>query len=281
MAFEPVYRGVIGALVATFTAQRWTVRTTGGQHVPRTDGAIVATNHVGYLDFVVSGYSVRDVTPNKRLVRYAAKKETFDHPVSGPLMRAMQHIPVDRAGEATRTIELAVEKLRAGELVGMFPESTISRSFVPLPGKTGTVRMAQQAGVPIVPAAIWGSQRLYTKGRSPRDLATTRKVLITVDWSEPMWFAPDEDPQAGTERLMERIEGLVDTAARRYPQQPAHDEDPWWVPAHLGGTAPTPEQARARAEAEAAERRARRATEERARRAAESGGGDQQGPGPA
>jgi len=279
VAFEPVYRGVIGALVATFTAQRWTVRTTGGDHVPRTGGAILATNHVGYLDFVVSGYSVRDVTPNKRLVRYAAKKETFDHPVSGPLMRAMKHIPVDRGGEATRTIDIAVEKLRSGELVGMFPESTISRSFVPLPGKTGTVRMAQEAGVPIVPGAIWGSQRLYTKGRSPKELATTRRVLITVDWSAPMWFDADEDPQVGTDRLMERLEGLADTAARDYPQEPARGEDPWWVPAHLGGTAPTPEQARARAEAEAVERRARRATEDRARRAADPGG--EQGPGAA
>ena len=278
MAFEPVYRGVIGALVATFTAQRWTVRTTGGEHVPRTGGAIVATNHVGYLDFVVSGYSVRDVTPDKRLVRYAAKKEVFDHPVSGPLMRAMKHIPVDRgAGAASSTIDVAVEKLRAGELVGMFPESTISRSFVPLPGRTGTVRMAQAAGVPIVPGAIWGSQRLYTKGRSPKELATTRRVLVTVDWSEPMWFDADEDPQVGTDRLMERLGSLVDTASRNYPDRPARGEDPWWVPAHLGGTAPTPEPARARAEAAAAERRAKRASEEDARRAAESGGAESGG----
>ncbi len=259
---EPVYRSVIGTVVWSFALQGWKVITTGGEHVPDSGGAILATNHIGYLDFMMSGHSVRSVTRSKRLVRYAAKKETFDHPLSGPLMRAMKHIPVDRGGAASATIDESVARLQSGELVGMFPEATISRSFVPLPGKTGTVRMAQKAGVPIVPAAIWGSQRIYTKGRKPE--LTKRNVVITVDWSEPMTFAPDEDPQAGTDRLMTRIEGLVDTAARRYPQQPKRGDD-WWVPAHLGGTAPTPEEAAAAAAAEAEARRARRAAEQAGR----------------
>lgn len=258
---EPVYRSVIGTLMTVFRAQRWDVRTTGTEHVPRTGGAIIATNHVGYLDFTFVGYGVRQA-PGKRLVRFAAKKETFDHPVSGPLMRAMRHIPVDRSGAAAATIDHAVGLLRDGELVGMFPESTISQSFVPLPGKKGTVRMAQQAGVPIVPGAVWGSQRLFTKGR-PRALGT-RNVVITVDFGAPLHPAADDDPGEVTDELMDRIRAMADAAARAYPQSPAPDEDPWWVPAHLGGTAPTPEQAQARARADADERR-------RARRARRSG----------
>ena len=100
---EPVYRSVIGTLLGIFRAQKWDIRVSGTEHVPRTGGAIIATNHVGYLDFTFVGYGVRQA-PGKRLVRFAAKKETFDHPVSGPLMRAMKHIPVDRAGAASATL---------------------------------------------------------------------------------------------------------------------------------------------------------------------------------
>ena len=255
---EPVYRTVIGTLLAVFRAQRWDVRVTGTEHVPSTGGAIIATNHVGYLDFTFVGYGVLQGA-GKRLTRFAAKKETFDHRVSGPLMRAMKHIPVDRGGAASATIDHAVGLLRAGELVGMFPESTISRSFVPRPGKSGTVRMAQEAGVPIVPGAVWGSQRLFTKGR-PRALGT-RDVVITVDFGPPLHPGPDDDPAEVTAELMRRIGEMADRAARDYPQSPAPGEDPWWVPAHLGGTAPTPEQAEAMARDEAERRRARRAGE--------------------
>ena len=256
---EPVYRSVIGTLLTVFRAQRWDVRVTGAEHVPAAGGAIIATNHVGYLDFTFVGYGVLKATGMRRLTRFAAKKETFDHTVSGPLMRAMKHIPVDRGGAAAATIDHAVGLLRAGELVGMFPESTISQSFVPLAGKSGTVRMAQEAGVPIVPGAVWGSQRLFTKAR-PRALRT-RNVVITVDFGEPLHPGSEDDPAAVTAELMERIGDLVDHAARTYPQSPAAGEDPWWVPAHLGGTAPTPEEAQARAKADAERRRARRAGE--------------------
>lgn len=257
---DPVYRPVVQIVMGAYALKGWKLEVTGGEHVPETGGAIIATNHIGYIDFTVSGYAVRRSTRSNRLVRYAAKKEVFDHPVSGPLMRGMRHIPVDRGGAADRTIAEAVGKLQAGELVGMFPEATISRSFVPLPGKTGTVRMAQEAGVPIVPGAIWGSQRIWTKGR-PREM--TSGVLLTVDFGEPI-DVTGEDPQAATDRLMDRIGDLVDTAQRRYPEEPAPGEA-WWLPAHLGGDAPTPEEAAAQAADEAAARRARRAAEEQDR----------------
>lgn len=251
---DPVYRPVVQFVTTAYRLKRWQLEVTGEEHVPESGGAIIATNHIGYLDFTVSGYAVKRATRRNRLVRYAAKKEVFDHPVSGPLMRGMKHIPVDRGGNVDRTMDTAVRYLQDGELVGMFPEATISRSFVPLPGKTGTVRMAQQAGVPIIPAAIWGSQRIWTNGR-PRNLSSG--VLLTVDFGAPFEVAPDADPTAATEDLMTRIGALVDTAQRRYPETPAEGEE-WWLPAHLGGTAPTPEEAAEQAAAEAAARRERR-----------------------
>ena len=256
---EPVYRSVIAACKTIFRARRWDVQVSGGEHVPDQGGAVIATNHIGYIDFIFVGYGVLQSTPDERLTRFAAKKEAFDHAVSGPLMRAMKHIPVDRQGDATRTIDHAVELLQQGELVGMFPEATVSQSFVPLPGKTGTVRMAQRAGVPIVPGAVWGSHRLFPKGR-PRDLR--RDVVVTVDFAEPLHPGPDDDPQEVTDRLMDSIGALVDHAQRTYPQSPGPGEDPWWLPRHLGGTAPTPEEARAAA----LERRERFRREREARR---------------
>ena len=252
---DPVYRPVVQLVTTAYRLKGWKLEVTGAEHVPERGGAIIATNHIGYLDFTVSGYAVKRATRRNRLVRYAAKKEVFDHAIAGPLMRGMKHIPVDRGGDVELTMETAVRYLQDGELVGMFPEATISRSFVPLPGKTGTVRMAQRAGVPIIPAAIWGSQRIWTKGR-PRDLSGG--VLLTVDFGPPFEVGADVDPVDATNDLMARIGDLVDTAQQRYPVTPG-DGDDWWVPAHLGGSAPTPEEAAAQAAEEAEARRRRRA----------------------
>ncbi|MBW3601332.1 MAG: 1-acyl-sn-glycerol-3-phosphate acyltransferase [Actinobacteria bacterium] len=221
-----------------FKAMGWRVHAEGTGHIPSAGPAVIATNHVGYLDFVFVGYGAH---PAGRLVRFLAKKEVFDHRVAGPLMRGMGHIPVDRRGRPTAAIQAAADALRAGEVIGMFPESTISPSFVPMAGKTGAARMAMAAGAPLVPGAVWGSQRLLTKGR-PRNLQ--RGVAITVRFGEPVSYEASEPPSVVTDRLMAAIGALVGAAAEEYPQRPSGPGDRWWLPAHLGGTAPTPEQVR-------------------------------------
>lgn len=249
---EPVYTPVIGTALALFGVMGWDIRVSGTEHIPTVGAGVVATNHIGYLDFTFAGYGVRK---RGRMLRFLAKKEIFDHPVAGPLMRGMKHIPVDRFGRGGDAYGAAVDALRRGELIGMFPEATISRSFVPMAGKNGAARMAMAAEVPLIPGALWGSQRLMTKGRKP-DLR--RRVVVTVDFGPPITYAPGDDPTEVTKRLMTAIGGLVDTAARRYPQQPRDDDDRWWIPAHLGGTAPTVEQVEQMAAQEARERRAQR-----------------------
>ena len=246
---ELVYRPVIGLALTVFKALAWDIRVTGEEHIPTSGPAVIATNHVGYLDFVFVGYAAR---PRGRLVRFLAKQEIFDHKVSGPLMRGMKHIPVDRFGKAKDSVDESVAVLRRGEIIGMFPESTINPSFVPAGGRSGAARMAMAAGAPLLPGAVWGSQRIMTKGR-PRNFQ--RKVAITVDIGPPVGYDPDEDPTEVTGRLMGEISGLVKRAADAYPQSPAGDSDRWWLPAHLGGTAPTAEAA---AEMLATERAARR-----------------------
>ncbi|MBW3659300.1 MAG: 1-acyl-sn-glycerol-3-phosphate acyltransferase [Actinobacteria bacterium] len=253
---EPVYTPVIGTCLAAFKVLNWDVRVTGEEHIPADGPGVVATNHVGYLDFIFAGFGVRE--QSKRRLRFLAKKEIWDNPVAGPMMRSMKHIPVDRGGRASQSLDAAIEALRSGELVGMFPESTISRSFMPLRGKTGAARMALATGAPLIPGAVWGTQRLWTKGR-PRDFR--RNVPITVSFGPSIDYAPDEDPQAVTDRLMAAIGELVARAQEEYPDTPATPDDGWWLPAHLGGTAPTPEAAAELAAQEAAARRERRQRE--------------------
>jgi 1-acyl-sn-glycerol-3-phosphate acyltransferase len=245
---ELVYPPVIGAVLSVYKLMGWPIDVQGAEHVPATGGGVLASNHIGYLDFTFIGYGARE---QERLVRFMAKQEVFDHRVSGPLMRGMKHVPVDRFGSPGEALRAAIDALQGGELIGMFPEGTISRSFVPARAKTGAARMAMEAGVPLVPCAVWGSQRILTKGR-PRNLQ--RGVAISVAYDAPIDYTSDDDPAEVTKRLMTAIEVLVDRLQRTYPQQPAGPDDRWWLPAHLGGTAPTV----AESEAMAAEERERR-----------------------
>jgi len=234
---ELVYPPVIAAVKTMFRVLDLRLTVEGGQHVPRTGGAVMASNHVSYLDFIFCGLGAQ---PSGRLVRFMAKQEVFANRYAGPLMRGMRHIPVNREAGAG-SYEAAVGALKRGEVVGVFPEATISRSFTVKQLKSGTARMAQEAGVPILPVAVWGTQRLWTKGR-PRQL-NRRHTPITILVGEPIH--PDDHPySAGLMReLKSRIEALVDRAQREYPDRPADPTDGWWQPAHLGGTAPTPEEA--------------------------------------
>ncbi|HEX2029748.1 MAG TPA: lysophospholipid acyltransferase family protein [Nitriliruptorales bacterium] len=254
---EPAYSIVIGAVVTTFRIMDWRVRVFGSENIPLQGPFVVASNHVGYLDFVVVGYAARE---RGRLVRFMAKQPIFDHAVAGPLMRAMKHIPVDRYGRAADALGESIERLRRGQGVGMFPEGTISPSFVPRAGKSGAARMAMAVDAPLIPAAVWGSQRLLTKWRQ-RNLQ--RGVVVDVHVGEPIGYGADDDPQEVTGWLMAAIGGLTKKAADIYPQEPAGPDDRWWLPAHLGGTAPTPEEAEERLSRQrAAERERRRADEQ-------------------
>lgn len=236
---EFVYPPVIAAAKLMFRVLDLRITVEGADHIPRSGGAVIACNHIGYLDFIFCGFGAQ---PSGRLVRFMAKKSVFDHRVSGPLMRGMHHIPVNReAGLAAYS--LALEALKEGEVIGVFPEATISRSFTIKEMKTGAARMAAAAGVPVVPMALWGTQRLWTKGR-PRTL-TRRHVPISIAIGEPLIPSGDDDGHAVTGELRQGMSALLDSVQRRYPDQPQGPDDAWWQPAHLGGTAPTPEQAAA------------------------------------
>lgn len=229
---------------------------TGTEHVPRTGGALLAFNHVSYVDFVLGGLAAQ---PSRRLVRFMAKREIFDHTIAGPVMRSMHHISVDR-DEGAGSMRTAVDYLRAGEIVGIFPEATISRSFEIKEIKSGATRIAALAGVPLIPVVLWGTQRLMTKDH-PRDFSRGKTIAIRV--GEPL-HPTGEDPAAETALLHDHLSSLLDATIAGYP---AEEQPPgsWWLPASHGGSAPTPDEA-ARLDAEEKQARAER------RRAARSAG---------
>ena len=244
-----VYPPVVLTAKTAFRALGLRFQLTGTENVPRSGGAVLALNHISYVDFILGGFGA---LPSKRLVRFMAKESLFRHKVSGPLMRAMHHIPVDR-GAGAASYKEAVTYLRSGELVGVFPEATISRSFELKEFKNGAVRMAAEAGVPVIPVILWGTQRLYTKDH-PRDLSRGKTIAISV--GEPITVTAADDANQATDQLRDTMTAMLDRTIKSYPA----DEQPpgsWWLPASYGGSAPTPARA---AELDADEKARRGAT---------------------
>ncbi|MGH3345709.1 MAG: lysophospholipid acyltransferase family protein [Nocardioides sp.] len=244
------YPPIIAAAKLGFRVLGQKITLTGTEHVPHTGGVMVAVNHIGYVDFVYGGLAVN---PAGRRVRFMSKRELFDHRLTGPVMRSLHHIEVDRgAGEAS--YRTAVAYLRAGECVGIFPEATISRAMELKEFKTGAARIAADAGVPLLPVVLWGTQRLMTKDH-PKDFFS-RGVPIHIRVGAPL-HPRGEDPAAETAQLRDVMAAMLDEAIAAYP---AEHQPPgsWWLPRRHGGSAPTLEEAAALDLAEKRERAARR-----------------------
>jgi len=249
---EPVYTPVIWIARGLFAAEGLKFTISGAENIPTSGGAVLMSNHLSYFDFAYAGLAV---LPSKRLVRFMAKDDVFRHKISGPLMRGMHHIPVDRTAGAASFHE-AVNALRAGEIVGVFPEATISRSFELKAFKSGAVRMARAAQVPVLPMIIWGSQRVWTKGH-PKRLGRTN-VPITLSIGEPIVARREDDAEDLNLQLRAAMTDLLHAAQEAYPAVPSDELK--YLPARLGGTAPTLEQATALDEAEALRRGTRPGT---------------------
>ena len=247
---EPVYGTCIQLARLIWRIQGVKITVTGVENLPTSGGAVIAINHTSYFDFTFAGLPAYKQGFGRK-VRFMAKQEVFDHKITGPIMRSLRHIPVDRQDGAA-SYEAAVRMLKDGELVGVYPEATISRSFEIKEFKSGATRMAVEAGVPIVPHVIWGAQRIWTKDH-PKKLFRP-KVPISVLVGEPI------EPTLAIEDLKgllhSRMQHLLERAQEQYGPHPAGE---FWVPRRLGGGAPSlAEAARMDAE-EAAERAARRA----------------------
>ena len=203
----------------------------GQENLPRKGGAILAINHVSYLDFAIAGTAA---LPVKRYVRFMAKKEIFDNKIAGPLMRGMHHINVDRSNGSASFVA-ALRALKSGEIIGIFPEGTISTSFEIKGLKSGAVRLAAGAGVPIIPTIVWGGQRVYTKGVKPN--FKRGKTPVHVSFGQPIMYAPEVEIEAAELHLRQVMIEMLRHVQEEYPDSHVGQR---WAPTRLGGTAPAP-----------------------------------------
>jgi 1-acyl-sn-glycerol-3-phosphate acyltransferase len=235
---EPIYSAAIVAGRGLFGFWRLKRRVSGVEHVPTTGGAVLAMTHFGYLEFALVEWATW--LANRRRIRFMAKQGAFDKPIVGQLLRGMRHIAVDMKAGAAAYAQ-AVTALRNGELLGVFPEAGVSASFTVRELKTGAARLAAEAGVPIIPVAVWGGQRLMTKRRRIR-FTERFGVPVSFAFGAPITVGPGEDPHTVSARLRSTLQELVDRLQADYP---VDGTGAWWQPRHLGGTAPTPAEAAA------------------------------------
>jgi 1-acyl-sn-glycerol-3-phosphate acyltransferase len=239
---EPVFRAleIAGMTAVRVTGTRITYR--GLENIPSVGGAVVAINHTGYIDFLPAALAAMY---RKRRMRFMIKAEMQDVKVVNFLIKHSKTIPVDRRAGAD-AFPVAVQRLREGELVGVYPEATISRSFELKEFKTGAARMALDAQVPIIPLIVWGAQRIWTKDH-PKNLGR-KKIPITVAVDPPF------EPSGSVDQVMAELRAEMNALLHRVQEDYPHPQGEYWVPHRLGGSAPTPAEARAFEEAELAAR---------------------------
>jgi 1-acyl-sn-glycerol-3-phosphate acyltransferase len=247
---EPVFRTLEIAAEVAVKATGTAITFRGLDNIPRVGGAVMAINHTSYVDFLPAALAAKK---RQRRMRFMIKSEMQKVKPVNFLIRHSKTIPVDRTAGAD-SYAVAVAELREGELVGVYPEATISRSFELKEFKSGAARMALEAQVPIIPLIVWGAQRIWTKDH-PKSVGRN-KIPITVAVGTPIVPAGSADQLAATMRA--EMTEVLDGVQAQYP----HPDGAYWVPRRLGGSAPTPAEATALDEAELAER-ARRRTESR------------------
>ena len=230
---EPFYR--FGELIVPpLVAMNGTKFTFHGlENIPLRGGALVAQNHTSYLDWLPSLFAARE---RGRRMYFMIKAELADVKAANYVIKHARLIPVDRR-TGHEAVAVAVQRLRAGELIGMHPEATISRSFELRQFKTGAARMALEAQVPIIPVIVWGAHRIWPKDHPKK--VFRNKVPITVAVGRPL------PPRGDNEQLNAALRDAMNALLYRVQEEYPHPEGQYWVPERLGGSAPSQDDSRA------------------------------------
>ncbi|MGZ5348703.1 MAG: lysophospholipid acyltransferase family protein [Actinomycetota bacterium] len=218
---EPWYQ--IAKTVSIPPVRFWfDLRIEGLEHIPATGPAIVACNHVSYLDPLTNANAVMKAG---RRPRFLAKRDLFEIPVVGSAFRGANQIPVQRGRGDQTPLLLAEEALAGGEVVVIYPEGTVTKreDHLPMDGKTGTIRLSLASGVPIVPLASWGSQAVWQKS-GPGSLKFGRPVWTTIGTPIDVPARRDEvgdreAVKAMTADLMAHLTEMVQGLRARYPER--------------------------------------------------------------
>jgi 1-acyl-sn-glycerol-3-phosphate acyltransferase len=213
---------------------RWDFR--GGRQVPTSGGALLAVNHLSHVDPIVL---VSFCMAQGRVPRFLAMKELWGMTVVGAPLRGGRHIPVDRRTSGIEAYRAAVEAVRQGEVVVLYPEGGFAEHSDgwPRTARTGIARIALETGAPVIPVAQWGSNHLLppTSSRPTLLPRATLRVLagppVALDDLREGRIGRTSLQQA-TDRIMGRItEQLAvlrdeEPPAHPGPHEPAHPDDP-------------------------------------------------------
>lgn len=190
---SPLLYRVGRAIVVPLFKLVFLLRSTGTHHVPAEGGALLAANHASFLDPVFVGAAC------PRRLRFMARDTLFrNHAFSG-LITALGAFPVRRGGVSKEAFRTAIDLLRGGSLVLLFPEGTRTPDGVVHPFKTGISMLAERSEVPVVPVAIEGSYRVW-----PRHRALPRPARVRVCFGEPLRYGGE-----GYERFAEEVRSRV------------------------------------------------------------------------
>jgi len=190
--------------------------------IPPRGPALIACNHASYLDPIANAYAV--VKAGRR-PRFLAKDDLFRIPVVGRALAGSGQIPVNRGSVDRKPLLRAERALAAGEVVVVYPEGTVTDrgDGLPMEGKTGTVRLALAAGVPITPMVSWGSAPVWQKS-GPGSLKPGRPVWVSVGPAIDLSAKPDAIEDFGAVRamttdLMSVLAAMTTDLRDRYPKR--------------------------------------------------------------
>lgn len=243
---DRMYRFVVYAGKTAFAALRLPIIVSGGENLPSPDplrgrsrravpgrGAVVAITHFGYLDFAFAELVLWN---HARIqARYLISKRATDHWFVRPFVFWLGHVVTDRRAGA-EAYDDALARLRAGEYVAILPEAGVSRSYTVRSLKSGAVRLAAEADVPVIPVSVWGAHRFLTRGHgfTPK---RAWKSPVRVHVGRPLLHSPGADVAEETEELRRALQSGIDTCIADFPVTP--EPGAWWMPARLGGGAMT------------------------------------------
>jgi 1-acyl-sn-glycerol-3-phosphate acyltransferase len=186
----------------------------GAEYLPKTGAAIVVCNHLSYLDPLTFTHFLYN---NGRAPRYLGKEAVFKVPFIGWFIKSAGQIPVKRESkDAVLGFEHAIAVLKAGHLLGVYPEGTLTRdeNLWPMRAKTGVARLALLTGVPVYPCASWGPQIVIPPyGRKIKLFPRTKvSVIMGEQVNLDKWRGSDNpaDIEAATDAIMDEITKLLE-----------------------------------------------------------------------
>ncbi len=224
---QPTYRRLArfaGWLLRRITDQDWD----GAEHLPRTGGAILVSNHISYADPpALAQYLIW----HGRWPRALGKSDLWKVPVIGRLARATGQIPVERGTERARDALIhAQEALEAGELIIVYPEGTITADpdTWPMTARPGAARLALKTGYPVIPVGQWGANFIMPGKRPGWPRLWPRRTLIfrcgaPVDLSDLAGRTDSEAVVAAGARIMDAVTALVAQIRRADPPENVYD----------------------------------------------------------